>query len=117
MVRYGMMSRCLLAGLGLEQDHDKQRRDKRNGSGNLCTCCDLMNIYHSSKARSNRMAMPVVSIQKNTWYVKSYQVVKSGISMRSAAVIFIRIAEATRTHALNNCSSCIRPLYQSLQMQ
>jgi hypothetical protein len=42
-----------LAGLGLEQNHDKKGRDKRDGGGYLCAVYNLLNINHSSKDRSN----------------------------------------------------------------
>ena len=85
----------LLAGFRLEKHHNQKRRDKRNGGGKLGTGNKLVNIYHSSKYRSNRMAIPVVSIQNNTWYVKPSHVCVKGISINSAAARPVRIDDAT----------------------
>jgi hypothetical protein len=48
-----MSKKYLFAGLRLEQYHDKEGRNKRDGGGQLGAGDDLLCIYHSSKDRSN----------------------------------------------------------------
>ncbi len=68
---------------------------------------NLVYIYHSSKYRSIRIAIVVLSIHNTVLDVKLTHVLKKGISIRSATARFVRIAEATFKLAINTFSSCI----------
>ena len=101
------VSISLLAGFGLEQDHNQECRHNGDGCGYLCAGSDLVYIYHSSKYRSIRIAIVVLSIQNTVLDVKLTHVLKKGISISSATARPVMTDEATFKLAINNFSSRI----------
>ena len=83
----------------------------------MCAGSNLVYIYHSSKYRSIRIAIVVLSIHNTVLDVKLTHVLKKGISIRSATARPVMTDEATFKLAINNFSSRIGSTYSITEKQ
>lgn len=71
----------------------------------MCTGDDVIDIDHSCKYLSSRIAAIALNIYKNVLYVNANHDFVKGISRRRAEVIPVRTDEPTRKQAIYNDSS------------